>query len=759
MNDQIPGNNGASSNGGSRDSVVTYEAANADGYARGIQSARGTLPPSPGEPGPSAYTGDTIDLGSVIATLWRRRSLMLKTAAVVLLLGVFFTFRQKSVFQSTCSILVTASGDNSPTVPSSLRDLINSSQPRSIGTQLAIMRSYPVQRAALKRLSPAEQEAARRFYTLDVHPQRDSDAIDIVAESYDPQIAAKLANALSSEYMWQYQQQNHAQVEAGTREVAQQLAAAKRRLNEASTALKLYKLSHGTIDLSEESKARLASINQIESNLRDLRTDRAAKVARIKVLSEQVSSMPSVQVWPDRIVRRPEVESLRGQLNQLELQRIATLRRYRPGSPEVRSLETQSAEIRQRLKNAVQTEVSSWTRSVNPIKQGLQQDIANTQASIWSIDAQVSALQQSAKQEKAKEALLPEKEFRMTQLITEQQVLQQTYQVLNEKYQSLLVSEGAKLSTARLLAPAEVPGTPVRPRRVLSLLMTLMMCVAAAVVAAIIADRLDDRIRSAAAAEEAAQLPVLTQIPLVEGKGTASLVGKTEGSSPLLESFRILRTQLTLSPSTGASRGGIPALPPTAVKSVLITSSREGEGKSFCAMNLAIATAIAGRTVLLIDCDLRRPTLHTMLGVSGENGLTDVITKKVSLANAVQQTEVPGLSFLPAGSLADDAAELLDSNAARNFLRTAIANADFAILSCPPIPYFADTQIIATLADAALLVVASDEAERSDVARARELLDQTGIQTLGIVLNKVTSPDPNLAAYLYNSSSYRTTSV
>jgi succinoglycan biosynthesis transport protein ExoP len=759
MNDHIPGNNGASSNGGNRDSFVTYDAARGDNYPRAAQSARGALPQGPGTTVQPAYQGDTIDLGSVFSTIWRRRRLMLKTGAIVFVVGILLMLRQKSVYQSTCSILVTAPSDNSPAVSSSLRDLLNSSQPRSVGTQLAIMRSYPVQRAAVKRLSAAEQEKASRFYTLDVHPQRDSDAIDIVAESYDPHVAAKLANSLSSEYMWQYQQQNRAQVQAGTREVAQQLAAAKRRLNEASNNLKLYKLSHGTIDLSEESKARLASIHQIEANLRDLRTDRAAKVAHVAVLSRQISSMPSVQVWPDRIVRRPEVEALRGQLNQLEIQRIATLRRYRPNSPEVQTLETQSADIRQRLKDAVQTEVSSWTRSINPVRQGLERDIASTQAGIWSIDAQVRALQQSAKQERAQEALLPEKEFRMNQLTTEQAVLQQTYQVLNEKYQSLLVSEGAKLSTARLLAPAEPSANPVRPRRALSLLMTLMMSLAIAIVAAIIADRLDDRIRTAAAAEEAAQLPVLTQIPLVEGEGVASLVGKTESSSPLLESFRVLRTQLTLTSGAAPSRGGVPALPAKSVKSVLITSSREGEGKSFCALNLAVATAIAGKSVVLIDCDLRRPTLHTMLGLSGEDGLTDVIMKKVRLADAVQQTEIPGMSFLPAGSWMADSTELLDSEAARNCLRSAIASADLAILSCPPIPYFADTQIIATLADAALLVVASDEAERNDVARARELLDQTGIQTLGIVLNKVTSPDPNQAAYLYNSSSYQTTPV
>ncbi|RYG58126.1 hypothetical protein EON80_27470, partial [bacterium] len=212
-------------------------------------------PAGQGTSGNQTYNGDTIDLGSVFSSIGRRKKLMLITALTVTVLGALWTMRQKSVYQATCSILLTTPSENSPVATDSLRSLLGATQPRSVGTQLAIMRSYPVQRAAVKALPASTQKLLEPYYKLDVQPQRDSDAIDLIAESRDPKAAADLANALSREYMLQYQQQNKAQVIAGTKEVADQLVAAKKRLNDASTALKNYKVANRTIDLGEESKA------------------------------------------------------------------------------------------------------------------------------------------------------------------------------------------------------------------------------------------------------------------------------------------------------------------------------------------------------------------------------------------------------------------------------------------------------------------------------------------------------------------------
>lgn len=677
--------------------------------------------------GNGAGGGDVWDVGALLSLLWRRRRLMLTTFALVLLAGIGLTLSQRSIYEATCSMLITSPNDNSPAAGESLRALLQASQPRSVGTQIAIMRSYPVQRATLKRLSPAQQEIARQFNDLEVRPQRDSEAIDIVAQSTDPNVAARLANALSEEYMAQYQEQNRLQVIAGTREVKAQLAGARQRLDDAATALKNYKLRNGTVNLSEESTARLAEVNRIQVELRGLQADRAATVAQISALSGQIKGMPQVQVVPDRIVRSPALEALRGQLVQLDLRRIEVLRRYRPGSPEVRAIEIQSADVEAQLQKVTRTEISSWTRSVNPVRQGLSQEIARAQAQIASTDARVAALRQAEAGAQAREALLPEREYSLSKLINEQTALLQTYQLLNQKYQSLIVSEGAKLTTARPLAPAEAPNNPISPRRALNLAMSILLGGFLAIALAVFADKTDDRVRSARNAEEAAQLPVLAKIPSA-GIASAQVLSAQAQSSPLLESFRLLRTSLM---TTGA--GGAPTLP----RSILVTSSRAGEGAALCALNLAIAVAMGGRNVLLIEADLRHPMLRDLLQLDAARGLSEVVRGEIALEAALQTTNVPNLQFLDSGADLSSAAELLDSDAARQILQSAIARADCTIMSGPPVLGFADTPILTAIAGCALLVVSSEASQSSEIAQARETLARTGVRLPGIVLNNV----------------------
>ncbi len=679
-------------------------------------------------PAPANYGGEVWDVGALLSMLWRRRRLMLTTFALVLLAGTLLTLRQRSIYEATCSILITAPTENSPAVSDSLRSLLNAAQPRSVGTQLAIMRSYPVQRATLKRLSPTEQEIAKDFYALEVRPQRDSDAIDIVAQSSDPKVAARLANALSQEYMAQYQEQNRLQVLAGTREVSGQLAGARKRLDEAATALKNYKLNNGTVNLSEESTARLAEVNRIQVALRELQAERAASAAKVRALGGQISGMAPIQTIPDRIVRSPALEKLRSQLVDLDLQRIAMLRRYREGSPEVRAIEVQRADVQARLQSVSQTEISSWTRSVNPVRQGLTQEIAAAQTQIASIDARIAALRGDETRARAQEALLPEREYQLNQLLGEQATLQQTYQLLNEKLQSLIVSEGAKLTTARSLAPAEAPEKPIRPRRALNLAMSVLLGAFLAILLAIIADKTDDRVRDVPGAQNAAQLPVLAQIPLVKGADQRISLDQVAASSPLFESFRLLRTHLMRPGGSGA-----PVLP----RSILITSPRGSEGAAQCALNLAIATALSGKGVLLIDADLRHPILHTLLNVGAEPGLSEVVGSQITLDAAVQPTNVPNLRFLAGGAPIPSAAGLFEGDAARRVLQDAIARAECTILSCPPVLGLADTTILAAIAECALLVASSDESQGSDIAAAREALARTAVNLPGLILNKV----------------------
>jgi capsular exopolysaccharide synthesis family protein len=647
---------------------------------------------------------------------------MALTVGAITALGALVTALQRPTYQATATILVTTP-EASPSVPDGLQNILAGAvQPRSLGTQVAILRSYPVQQSAIARLASAERDKTNGLMRYDVRPQFGAEAIDILATSVQGDLAAKGANALVTEYLYQNQEQNRAQVAAATRDVAADLKTVRDRLGAASVELRNYKQKNGTVDLNEEQRTRIAALSQIEADLRQAQTERRSGLARIEQLQGQVAKMAPTEVVPERIVRRPAVEAMKGQLTQLELQRIATVRRYRPTSPEVRRLDAQIAAIRRQLATESQTEVGSWAQSVNPIRLGLSQDLARAQGEIWALEARAQALTGAASRARSQLQQLPEREYRLSQLTTDQAALQQTYRVLNEKYQALRINEGARLTNARLLAAALPPPRPASPQRALNMVLAVALGIALALGLAVLAEWTDDKIYSADEAESITFLPVLGEMP-----GEPHIIKSLEDlkrASPLLDRYHLLRTNLVFADRASGS---------DSLDSLVVTDGGTDGSTAATAVNLAVTMALSGKTVLLVDCNFRHPQLNAILGRDNTIGLKEVL-RGASLENAVQQTEVAGLRFLSTGSVVADPIELLESEAGRHGLTTVMDSADVVVLVCPSPRLVADTQLLAQWAGAALIVAPSGQSTAAEVIRTRDALTQASARVLGLVL-------------------------
>jgi capsular exopolysaccharide synthesis family protein len=264
---------------------------------------------------------------------------------------------------------------------------------------------------------------------------------------------------------------------------------------------------------------------------------------------------------------------------------------------------------------------------------------------------------------------------------------------------------------------------------------------------------LDDRIHSDDDVRHASGLPVLTHVPVIKDVAHQTLIGLPgvrEGSStalattasyhaaPLLESFRMLRANLMFSATVEP------------IRSIVVTSSRPSEGKSSCAVNLAVALALDGKSVILVDCDLRRPKTHDLLSLRNSIGFTSVVTGQVSIEDALQTCGIANLKVLTGGPVPPNPTELLNSRAGRACLKQLMGSAEFVILDTPPALVMADAQMVASQADTVLLVVSANEADKREVARTTELMAQTGARLLGTVLIK---SDTSTGGY-YNYSTY-----
>lgn len=201
------------------------------------------------------------------------------------------------------------------------------------------------------------------------------------------------------------------------------------------------------------------------------------------------------------------------------------------------------------------------------------------------------------------------------------------------------------------------------------------------------------------------------------------LITALDPKSPISEQYRTIRTNIQFS---AVDRE---------IKSIMVTSSGPSEGKSTTVSNLAVAFAQQGKNVLLIDADLRKPTTHYTFSMTNTFGLTSVLTKQMTLINAVKETGIENLSVLTSGPIPPNPSELLASKSMDQFLEEAYSDYDLVLFDTPPVLAVTDAQILANKCDGTILVVYSNKTEKEPLIKSKELLENAKAKLLGTVLN------------------------
>ncbi|MCY7918135.1 CpsD/CapB family tyrosine-protein kinase [Bacillus vallismortis] len=202
-----------------------------------------------------------------------------------------------------------------------------------------------------------------------------------------------------------------------------------------------------------------------------------------------------------------------------------------------------------------------------------------------------------------------------------------------------------------------------------------------------------------------------------------NVIAMSEPKSLNSEQYRTIRTNIEF------------ATVDRQMKSVMITSASPGEGKSTTAANLAVVFAQQGKKVLLVDADLRRPTVHTAFHLENIIGLTSVLLRKSSLKQAVQASNEKQLDVLTSGPIPPNPAELLSSKGMKELAGEACAAYDMVIFDTPPILTVADAQILGSVADGSILVISSGKTEKERAAKAKEALESCNSKLLGAIMN------------------------
>ncbi len=310
-----------------------------------------------------------------------------------------------------------------------------------------------------------------------------------------------------------------------------------------------------------------------------------------------------------------------------------------------------------------------------------------------------------------------------------------------QRLDQLQVDASLTTGEARVVTPATRPTSPASPKPGRTLALAIVVGLTIGLGAAFLVDYLDDSVRTREDVDRATSgLPNLGILPRLSGWKTGDrpqVVSLDQPMSPAAEAYRTLRTSIQF---LGLDR---------AATIIQITSPNAEEGKSTTLANLAVALASAGQTVCMCCCDLRRPRIHEFFGLDNTYGFMSVVLGHMSLQTAVQR--VPGvdrLYLLASGPTPPNPSELLNSKRTAEVVALLGETYDVVLLDCPPVLPVTDAAVIASFADATVLVISIGDSTRREVARTIELLTQVEAPLVGTVLNGV-SADGSDGYYRY----------
>lgn len=305
---------------------------------------------------------------------------------------------------------------------------------------------------------------------------------------------------------------------------------------------------------------------------------------------------------------------------------------------------------------------------------------------------------------------------------------QATYNNLSKSLADLRLAEAQTTDTISLTTPAVASSSPIRPRTLFNTILALILGALSGLALAFLIEYMDDTVKTPDEVREITTLPTLGTVVLLTGASTDErLVSRVAPKSGGSESYRVLRTNLQFSSLDKP------------LTTLICTSAQPGEGKSTTIINLAYVLAQTDKRVILVDADMRRPSVHRMLRMPNNVGLSTALLDKVRDPSVyLQDTELPNLRIMTTGPLPPNPAEMLGSTRMQEMLQILKRETDIILVDAPPVLAVADTSILAPQMDGTLLIVWAGKTRGGLLAQAVERLESVGVKPLGIVLNKLT---------------------
>lgn len=703
---------------------------------------------------------EEVDLRTYLQVLKRRRWWIAGVFGAIVILAGVITFTSTPIYQASTDIMVNSSSgvQGLSSVLSELDFLAGVGQKSDIGDRVHLISSRPTLVRAHELLRGVQAESAGGTETVvfsdgGIVPTVDEigratnvaqlggNIISISAESTSPALAAEIADSVANAYQELDRERSLSTLSSVESFLLDQMDTVKNTLNASEEEIVVYQQKNGIL---LEQSLMIAEVGRIEQLLVEAKVnldDQQMKLDSIDKFLENVKSdflsdltardkgTPVLLEIQDKI---SFLLRLQKEIVQLENERSQYLAAGSYAQAKVRE-----QDIIDKRKQLQDTAIEQYkVLDVLPQYEDLIKSQLDTTLEIEALKNRVNLLEQM---KEGKVAILLDKGLSLARLQARLDITQRIYDVLLEEYQKAQIARAAELGNVEIVSTAEVPTSAIKPKKTMNLLVGVVLGLFGGVGAAFLREFLDNTIHNQDEAEQLLEVTALGSIPRLV--------------HPVAQKWRFQEVEGDLLPNLQTNPVGYQAFvnvatnlkfvsPDKPLQTMVVTSTVPDEGKSTIAANLALALALNGKKVLLLDADFRRPVLDRVFNIeaNGKGGLAEFILG-VGIAEEIIQEIArdgsPVIGFMPAGKAVPNPTELLSSDRFRVALAELRELYDHIIIDSPPISIAVDASILASKSDGTILVVEANKTRKEDLLRSKKNLSHVGLNLVGMILNKV----------------------
>jgi succinoglycan biosynthesis transport protein ExoP len=561
--------------------------------------------------------------------------------------------------------------------------------------------------------SPLVQDFIER---IEVTPIRNSRLVDVNFQAKDPALAATILNTLANAYIDQNLETKLRAVQDAVTWLHSRIEEERTKVEKSEQALLRYKEKHSIVtdfssDVENITAQKLAQLNTQVVEVESERVEAETRYKQAMALSSNPDMLDSIT----EVLNNELILQIKAMEVELYKRMSELSKRYGQKHPQMVAIESE-------LKTLNKRKIQEVNRVITSLKNEYQVVLAKE-----------NSLKAALARQKKDSLELNQKAIKYGVLRREAESARHMYDLLIKRFKETSLTEDMKTGNIRIIDRAEVPKDPVKPRKKLNIFLAIILGLFMGVGLAFFFEYLDNTIKNPEDVKEHLNIPYLGLTPLFSTENkwnkkddtSAELVTFNYPKSTASESYRGIRTNIRFS-----SAESVP-------KVILITSAGPQEGKSITAANLAVTMAQAESKVIILDCDMRKPKMHKIFGITKEHGISNLLVGTSDVGGAIIHTRVPNLDIIPSGPIPPNPSELLGSTRMARLLNALRKEYAHILIDSPPSIAVTDAVLLSKSADGVILVISAGHTAREIVKNSVAQFGAVSASILGAVLNGV----------------------